>query len=319
MKNFYKWSAITAGIMLAIGLILAFTCTIIGGRKAINAIENWQGFREAVAVVDDVVYDVSNGNWHILVNEDNPTELTLNGNTITAGNSQVQIEAAGITGLNLNLGAGSFTIEEKETDDGQIELTVSGIGVCDYFTKGKTLYVSGFKGISGIANTAIANKITLEVPKGMAFENVELEAGAGLMEISGLEAVEMNAVIGAGELVLQGITAQEFESEIGAGRLQAEEMDVLNADISLSMGECVYNGFIRGDLNAECDMGNMELKLSGKQEEHNFDIECAAGNIDMAGYQMTALTAEREIDNGAESDYEISCNMGNISIDFEEE
>ena len=66
-------------------------------------------------------------------------------------------------------------------------------------------------------------------------------------------------------------------------------------------------------------MGNVELALEGKQSDHNYHIECAAGNIDIKGYSMAGFLGEKEIDNGADSDYDISCNMGNITVEFEEE
>ena len=96
-------------------------------------------------------------------------------------------------------------------------------------------------------------------------------------------------------------------------------MNVLNADIDVNMGECIFEGLISGNLDAECHMGNLELNLLGSQSEHNYNIECAAGNIEMDGYSMAALAGERKIDNGADSEYDISCNMGNITVEFEEE
>ena len=322
MKKFYKWSAITAGIMLAVGMLLAFICAVAGGRKAVITLKNFDGWDEvsrAIEVADDFVINLSNGHWHILWNGDNPTELTLNGNRIQTGESVSSIETQAIKNLDLTLGAGSFTIREKEMDDGYMELSVKGFGNCDYQVIGDTLTVEGFKGYSGVSNTMMNNKIILEIPKGVTFQSVTIEAGAGVMELSDLKVEELEAVIGAGELSLQEITAQEFVTQIGAGRLNAGGMDVKNAEISVNMGECVYQGWIRKDLDAECNMGNMEFELMGSEKDHNYDIECDAGNIDMKDLKMTALAGERTIDNGADSNFDITCNMGNITVEFEEE
>lgn len=322
MKRFYKWSAITAGVMLAVGMLLAFICAVAGGRKAVITLKNFDGWDEvsrAIEVADDFVINLSNGHWHILWNGDNPTELTLNGNQIKTGESVSSIDTQGVRNLNLTLGAGSFIIREKETDDGYMDLSINGFGNCDYQVKGDTLIVEGFKGYSGVSNTMMNNKIILEIPKGMAFQSVEIEAGAGVMELADLKAEELEAVIGAGELSLQGVTVQEFVTQIGAGRLKAGEMDVKNAEISVNMGECIYQGWIRKDLDAECNMGNMEFDLKGSEKDHNYDIECDAGNIEMKDLRMTALAGERSIDNGADSNYDITCNMGNITVEFKEE
>lgn len=322
MKKFYKWSAITAGIMLAIGMLLAFICAVAGGRKAIITLQNFDGWNEisrAIEMADDFAVNISNGHWHVLWNGESPTELMLNGNRIGAGESVSSIETQSIKNLNLSLGAGTFIIREKETDDGYMDLSVKGFGNCDYQVKNDTLTVEGFKGYTGISNQMADNEIILEIPKGMTFQSVEMEAGAGVMELSNLKAEKLEAVIGAGELKLRDIAAKEFITEIGAGRLDVGGMDVENAEISVSMGECIYQGWIRKDLNAECNMGNIRFELKGSEQEHNYDIECDAGNIDMKDLKMTALAGERTIDNGADSNFDITCNMGNITVEFEEE
>ena len=42
------------------------------------------------------------------------------------------------------------------------------------------------------------------------------------------------------------------------------------------------------------------------------------GNIDVGSYSATALASEKIIDNNARSKFDIVCNMGNVSIQFED-
>ena len=65
-------------------------------------------------------------------------------------------------------------------------------------------------------------------------------------------------------------------------------------------------------------MGNMELTLSGKETDHNYEIECAAGNVDIGSFSVSAMAAEKVINNNAVSNFDIECSMGNITIDFED-
>ena len=138
------------------------------------------------------------------------------------------------------------------------------------------------------------------------------------MEIVSLKAKEIDALIGAGELRIDQAQIQDFSAEVGAGRIEAYNMDVEEASLTLSMGECIYEGTVNGNLDIECDMGNMEICLSGHEDDYNYEIECGAGNIEIGGESYAALASERHINNGCHRDIEIECNMGNIEIQFKE-
>lgn len=338
MSKFVKGSLTAAGVLAALGCILCMISTLAGGRSAIYWAQNDDYMEEKLEKVGDKLGDALSkihiGNWHLVWRnngiavgfgeDENPTELTINNVTNSETNpdgriaaSEQHIEADEVRNLNLSLGAGTFIIKEKEASDGIIDIYIQGIGGCDYRVKNGTFYIEGFKGIKVIGSDISENVITLVLPAGMSFDEVDVEVGAGVMEIYDLMVKELDADVGAGELSLKDIEARELSTEIGAGRLSAENVSTKDADIAVSMGECVYKGTISENLDAECDMGNMEFYLSGTEKDHNYDIECAAGNIDMGSYSFTALAAEREIDNGARGTFDISCNMGNITVCFE--
>lgn len=322
MNKFFKWSGIIAGILLAIGLVLIFASTVMGGRRALITLGegirevDWDELDEVLETAEGLEFNIGENGLKISLSGEGGAKLSVNGVTITAGEQRESFSAADVQSMKLSLGAGEFIIRTKDTDDGKIDIFVTGVGDCNYYIEEGNLVVDGFQKAFGISTGSIS-EVILEIPSGMFFEEVEAEVGAGTMQMEDITAGEVEASIGAGELTLKRIKANEFSAKIGAGQVIAKEMDVQNAEIDVSMGECIFNGSIRGNLDAECDMGNLELKLKGKQSEHNYQIECAAGNIDMDGYHMAALAGEKKIDNGADSEYDISCNMGNITVEFE--
>lgn len=320
MKNFFKWSAVTAGILLAVGLICVFVSMVLGGRQALISVG--EGLKveldEVLKPVDGLEFHIGDSDLNISLGDGDTAKLTVNGTTISAGEEDKSFVAAEIKKLDLKIGAGEFEIRTKKTDDGMIDLSVAGIGDCKYYVEEGTLIVDGFHKNIRIG-TGSVSEVVLEIPAGMVFEEAEAEIGAGVMNIDGLVTGSLETSIGAGELKLENIDAEEFSAQIGAGNVTAEKMNILNAEIDVNMGECIFEGLIKGNLDVECDMGNVELELEGKQSDHNYHIECAAGNIDIKGYSMAGFLGEKEIDNGADSDYDISCNMGNITVEFEEE
>lgn len=326
MKRFYKWSAIIAGILFGVGILLVFACFIVGGKRVARGIA-WNSLSEAAEAADEVVQDVLGENWHLFwdINEGHTlieeegiaTELNVNGTVIEAGEYEARLEAADIKNLNLSTGIGYLELKQKDEDDGRIEVQIAGVGSCGYSVTDGTLYVDGFQGISKPLEKM--NKMVLSLPKGMTFQEILLETGAGEIKLSGLQTEKLDAQVGAGVLELQNITADNVTAEIGAGSLEAENVKAQDAEIILNVGECIYKGIISGELQAECDMGNMEFTFKDSRLKHNFMASCGVGEIEIEGYGTLAIAGEKEIDNEAESCYDITCNMGSVSMKFEED
>ncbi len=321
MSKFLKGSLITAGILAALGCILCLISVLAGGRSFIYWAQKDDYIEGKLEKAGNVLSKFGWRGYDFIVDQwenENHERLIINDTDAGAVGVETQQSIVGIKNLNLTLGAGSLIIKEKEASDGMIDIYVQGRGGCDYRVKNDTFYVEGFKGIKVIGSDFSENVITLVFPAGMYFDEVDVEVGAGVMEVYDLKANEFDADVGAGKLDLRKMEVQEISADIGAGEFCGEEVSAKNADFAMSMGECIYRGTISGNLDAECDMGNMEFYLSGAEEDHNYDIECAAGNVNVGGLSFAALAAERRIDNGALGTFDISCNMGNISIVFEQ-
>lgn len=320
MNKFVKYSFIVAGVFAALGVVFCLVSAILGGRSLFYYAKNdayvEERIREVGDVLDILVYRIDG--WHPSWRDRNPEELTVNDHMVTTAGLEEHQPIEGIKNLNLMLGAGSFVVKEKDTDDGMIDIYIQGMGGCDYAKKGDTLYVEGFKGIKTIGTDSSENVITLIIPAGTSIEEVEIEVGAGAMEIVSLNAKEIDASIGAGELLIDHAQIKELSAEIGAGIFEARDMDAEDVSLTLSMGECIYEGAVSGNLDIECDMGNMEICLSGHEDDYNYEIECAAGNVEIGGSSYAGLASEKHINNGCQRDIKIECNMGNIEIQFKE-
>jgi len=293
MKKFAKVSLITAGVFLAIGCILAFISIAFGGRELIRIIreEDDYYFHERIEAFADAVgnsvYSLTDGRWGYV--RDNAAETRQ---------AYYEVDASQISNLEFIFGAGEFTIEEADTQDDKIEIRIQGIGRADYSVKGDTLHINGFGGHRWGDNLG-DNRIDIKIPRESSFEEISVETGAGAT-------------------IFSGIRANELEAEVGAGSVQLYEAEVNNASLSVGMGECIYEGAIRGNLDAECGMGDMTLMLSGKETDHNYEIECSVGVITIGGFSVSGLASEKLIDHNAQSEFDIECGMGNIEIIFEE-
>lgn len=324
MNKFFKYGLITAGIAMAAGIVFALISTVIGGRILISN-SGWILSRlNHLGILDEFEdwSEAHHGGWHLGWREENaPTELKINGeiqDLITIGQPG-EISADGIRNLELTLGAGQFYIREKDNDDGMISIQVQGVGDCNYYTDEGTLHVESFKGNHFIGEDLSQNQIIIEFPKGSSYDEVELICGAGVAEVVNITANEMEIEAGAGEVRVHSANITKFSANIGAGRVESSDMTAQEVCLEVGMGECIYQGKILGELEAECDLGNMEIVVEGSESDYNYELECSAGNIDLGGRSVTGLATEQNINNGASKTFDISCNMGNITVSFQGE
>lgn len=323
MNKFFKYGFMAAGISMVVGIVFALISTVIGGKIILNNSKGILGRLKDIGVWD-AIDDWSiahHGGWHLgWREEDAPTELKINGEIkdyMTIGEPG-EIAAAGIKNLELTLGAGQFFIREKDEADGIISISVQGVGDCDYYTDGNTLHVESFKGNHFVGEDLSKNQIIIDIPNGSCFDEVELTCGAGVAEIDNITANELEIEVGAGEVRVNFADVTKFSSNIGAGRVETSDMAAQEVKLEVGMGECIYHGKILKELDAECDLGNMDITIEGSEKDYNYEIECAAGNIDLGGRSIAGLAAERNIDNSAPGTIELSCNMGNITVNFQE-
>ncbi len=318
MNKFVKVSLILAGIFMVLGIGLCLISGIVGGRKLVNTITSDEELDDKIEVLVDSVCSILNkvtgGDWFpafdggIVVGGDVIESLTVE-------DTSYVVPLAEVKKMEIAIGAGELSIEEKALADGNIEISVTGLGEWEYHMDEDTLCMNAF---DDVIQTMNVGEITVKIPKDSYFEEIDIQVGAGTLNLLDVDAKELEAKIGAGEAIMKDITADEFTAEINAGSLSAKEISSVNAELSVDLGECVYEGTISGNLEADCDMGNLDIVLTGSEAEHNYTIECDAGNIDVGDYSISGVSAEKVIDNGVASNFEIQCGLGNITVEFED-
>lgn len=82
------------------------------------------------------------------------------------------------------------------------------------------------------------------------------------------------------------------------------------------MGELWYAGSLAGDLDADCGMGNMDVRLDAKEEDYNYKIDVGMGDISVGNNSFGGMAQSKDIDNGADADMDLECGMGSIKIHF---
>ena len=157
--------------------------------------------------------------------------------------------------LDIELGAGA--LEVKYHDAEQIYVEQQNVPNYKCYVKEGTLHIEGGYRINVDGNDVA---ISLWLPSGMEFQEVDIEVGAGKADIEIIRAKELDVKVGAGKIDMTVAGKEEdyhYELECDAG--------------SIKIGEQVYEGLGRDkeygnakatrEMSVECDAGKIEIQF----------------------------------------------------------
>ena len=149
-------------------------------------------------------------------------------------------------------------------------------------------------------NVKKKKQIKVSIPSGKDFDTVSLGVDMGTIDLEcDLKVQELSVEVGAGEFSGYGnITAAYCDLQVGAGTIDIDQIDVQK-------------------LNADCGAGEIDMVVTGKEKDYNYDLSCGMGEIDLEDSEYSGLGIEKNISNeGARKDMVLECGMGEIDVEF---
>lgn len=149
-------------------------------------------------------------------------------------------------------------------------------------------------------NVKKKKQIKVIVPSGKDFDTVSLGVDMGTIDLEcDLKVQELSVEVGAGEFSGYGnITAANCDLQVGAGTIDIDQIDVQK-------------------LNADCGAGEIDMVVTGKEKDYNYNLSCGMGEIDLENSEYSGLGIEKTISNeGARKDMVLECGMGEIDVEF---
>jgi len=281
--------------LLAIGLIVVAVCALLGGTALLRDTFTGRGFRGlfrfhvgSAGFIDDD-YEIYRSD----------IEKTFSADTVHG----------------FSLKAEAIDVEIIETDRTDILVKTDDVDRAQAYMEDGMLCIAGEGPDWGFDS---AGEFYIEIPRGFSVRDMEIEIGAGSFDADNLSSKNLELEVGAGELLVDILKAETVSLEVGAGKCDIKNGDIEDIEVNVGMGSFTYSGRISDDMEAECGMGNMDMKLLGKETEHNYDLECAMGNMKVGNYGGAGIVVEKQINNGVSSDYRMECGMGNVMVSFAE-
>ena len=316
MKKFMKICAIMAVVMLVLGAALALTAARVRGSAVITqVVDSVTGGRLHVNFGNvSIPWGVYwTDGWHY---ELDVSDVYDGSHPILQGDTSEYSLGSGIKSLDIEMGG--YFFETVASADDSFYVTTKDAEKFQCYVENGVLHLKAVNANMINIGASKERRLILSIPKDQFFEEVELELGAGQAILDNLRADKVSLEVGAGQIIGHNIRVGELEVSVGAGQVDLSGMDVEVLDAEIGMGELVGSGSIQKRANLECSMGNLELTLSGREQDFNYQLEVAAGNLTLGRNSYSGLAQEHEIQNGADKNLEIECSMGNVEILFTE-
>lgn len=296
---------IVGGAMVAFGLILVIIAGCLGGWSHLS---NFRGF----SIDLDGVHFYGE-NWQIG----------------GVNNIMAHEEIKDIKNLDLDVDYGELIIKTGEGEDLEINTKNISENRFRYKVNGDTLEIT-YKGGFSFFTWRSDAVITITLPKGMEFDNADIDNGAGRTDLSDFTAKTIKLDNGAGELVLTDISASEkitvsngagevrannlncgeLKISGGVGEIRVENSVCSGADIDNGIGALRYSGEINGDAKINNGIGELRMNLKGNSSDYSFKVDSGIGQVKVNGNTPVQY-------GDAKYNFKVETGIGEVRINFE--
>ncbi|MDE6314493.1 MAG: DUF4097 domain-containing protein [Lachnospiraceae bacterium] len=311
MKSFYKNSFTVAVCSILLGIVLVLVGGLAGGTGLFLRMIDSGDFSidgNDILIWDDDWNDVWDWDW-----DDDTTVLEFT----------YPMEEYNIENLDLQIGASTCEIRYDEDSSAyvvKVQTSAKSWEGVQTDVKNDTLCVECSSDFKLLSKKRWANKIVITIPEKKVYDKVTLSIGAGNAEIEHtLQAREFSVEIGAGNIQAENLVAEKrMECEVGAGNLEIEEIKAGNLKMKCEAGRLVGDSVhVSGNVNINCDAGLVELELEEKESSFDYDLSCSVGRITIGDDSHSGLAFSKTIDNKADRELKVECNVGSVIVDFE--
>ncbi len=308
MKKFAKIMSITALVLVVLGLVLTIIGAFGGGTKLLKTLARDGGL--SIGPEDFEWVEWMDG-ISIVIDEDSTTVFNDNYEIFTAGNHNFTATADEVDNFVLSLTGGDVDIKQGIGETWEVQ--VEGFGRFQTYAENGTLYVVGRQ--TGM-NAEFGN-VTIVIPQTDYLESAEINLGAGDMDIFSIVSREMEISAGAGDITIESACAENLKVSVGAGQVEIESGAIGDLEVSVGMGAAYITGDIIGNVDGDVAMGELVVEvLDSEESAHNYNVSCAAGEVQVGGRTYAGVGNSVELDNDADTTYNLDCSMGRIEVSF---
>lgn len=156
-------------------------------------------------------------------------------------------------------------------------------------------------------------ELIVYVPENLQFDIVNINTGAGKVNIEILNTKVLKMDLGAGETSIRNINVTEkAKIATGGGKVNINEARINELKCDLGIGATEISAKLLGDTKIGTGIGSLKLDVFGKKEEYKTKINKGLGNVTVDGKKVS----DNEVVGNGENKIDIDGGIGEIKINF---
>lgn len=164
---------------------------------------------------------------------------------------------------------------------------------------------------ANLFNSNNQRTITITIPVDTVLDTVSIEAGAGEIQIEKMATKNLDLEIGAGTVNITDLqVTQKAKIEGGAGRLEMLSGEIANLDLEMGIGDLMLATSLSGNNKIDAGIGKLELTLTDGLDNYVIRANKGIGSIKIDGNEINNNV---EYGNG-KTHLKINGGMGSIEV-----
>ncbi len=314
MKKFTKVSLIISAIVLAIGIgFLAVAAVMSGGLRKL--------YEQALTGEFDY------GNWHFgngvyYTDEDwDGWNMIGIGTTLSGGNesSTDTFYITDVHNINVNTDIADITFTtSKDTDHVIVTMEKGFLKYYSVETENNTLFI---KYNTHNQSYDFGPDITITLPESGSFGTIDVDTALGDIDMEENEIFcdKFELITDLGDITLEHTKVHcDISLYTDLGDITIEDGECWAVEAATALGDVELIGIFNGDIDAESDLGNVDVELDAKEDYYNYDLSTDLGSVRFNGRGYSdagELGAHQTFENsGAVYDVTLNTSLGDVSV-----
>lgn len=156
------------------------------------------------------------------------------------------------------------------------------------------------------------SNITIYVPDNFSAKSIEINSGAGEVNLENFTTERLIIDAGVGDLRANNILANKVEVSGGVGSISFTDVDFTDVDFDSGVGNLRLDGVIRGESEFDFGVGSVKLKIEGKREDYALKIS-GLGRVSVNGDKVSSNYSDNYRSNHT---IRIDGGVGDVDIEF---
>ena len=132
-----------------------------------------------------------------------------------------------------------------------------------------------------------AGDLYIFIPIGYVFDEVDIDNGAGRVEIDELKTRELSLELGAGRVNMSNIEVYEkMDINGGAGSIKIDNANINNLDMDMGAGKTQISGYLKGNNEIDAGVGTLILELF--DDDYKISVDKGIGKATYNGQDINS-------------------------------